>query len=161
MRASFRPTIPSLFLVLLASSFVACAGSDDGGGPSGDSAVTDTRGTDARTDGTTPDTLGTDGASPDVTPTDGAIDDTAASDTATTEGAVDVEPEAAADTAPTKCTTDDDCRTYSVQCDGKCECLALSSTETDPICTKPIACFVDPCRGKTARCGAGNVCVVE
>jgi hypothetical protein len=55
-----------------------------------------------------------------------------------------------------ECTVDADCRLFSNYCDG-CECLALASTEPNPVCKGTIvACFVDPCRGDVARCEQGQ-----
>jgi hypothetical protein len=60
---------------------------------------------------------------------------------------------------PSECTSDKECRLFSNYCDG-CECLALSSSETDPVCKGNIvACFVDPCRNAEAQCVRGQ-CVL-
>lgn len=57
------------------------------------------------------------------------------------------------------CSTDSDCRLFDNYCDG-CACNALSATSPDPVCTgSTVACFVQPCMGKTAVCKSG-VCQV-
>lgn len=58
-----------------------------------------------------------------------------------------------------ECKSDKECRLFSNYCEG-CECLALSTSEVDPVCKGNIvACFVDPCRGAEARC-VGGQCVL-
>jgi hypothetical protein len=58
-----------------------------------------------------------------------------------------------------ECRSDKECRLFSNYCDG-CACLALSSSEPDPVCKGTIvACFVDPCRGDQAQCIQGQ-CVL-
>ena len=174
MRTSFRVG-PVGLAAILAASLLGCGGSDsDGGGTTtGDSSVSDTStsGDGAKIDSTSTsdtasasDTTTTDGTSSDTTASDGTATDTTSTDTATTTDAV--KSDGSADTAPAKCTTDGDCRKFSSYCDGTvlklCTCVPLGKGDPDPVCdgTKG-TCFVDPCKTKTARCGAGNVCVVE
>jgi len=58
-----------------------------------------------------------------------------------------------------ECSSDKECRLFSNYCEG-CECLALSTSEVDPVCKGNIvACFVDPCRNAEARCVRGQ-CVL-
>jgi hypothetical protein len=58
-----------------------------------------------------------------------------------------------------ECASDKECRLFSNYCGG-CECLALSSSEPDPICKGTlVACFVDPCRNQEASCVQGQ-CVL-
>lgn len=60
---------------------------------------------------------------------------------------------------PAECKSDADCRTFSDYCTG-CDCRALASNESDPVCTGPgVRCFADPCGGKTAVCQNGQ-CVL-
>ena len=60
---------------------------------------------------------------------------------------------------PPECASDKECRLFSNYCDG-CECLALSSSEPNPVCKGTVvACFVDPCRDAEARCVRGQ-CVL-
>jgi hypothetical protein len=57
---------------------------------------------------------------------------------------------------PSACTTDADCRTFSDYCTG-CDCRALSTSDSDPVCGGPgVRCFADPCMGKSAVCLAGS-----
>ena len=50
------------------------------------------------------------------------------------------------------CSDDADCRTFSSYCGG-CRCEALDADAPDPKCPqRSVACIVDPCRGKVARC---------
>jgi hypothetical protein len=64
-------------------------------------------------------------------------------------------------TAPqAECTSDKECRLFSNYCNG-CECLALSTSEPNPVCKgTPVACFVDPCLNQSASCIAGQ-CVLS
>jgi len=57
------------------------------------------------------------------------------------------------------CETDADCVTFSSYCKG-CGCLALKKGTKPPKCpSKPVNCLVDPCRGRSVSCQAGQ-CVV-
>lgn len=59
-----------------------------------------------------------------------------------------------------RCSSDADCRLFDDYCDG-CACRALSTKSPDPVCTgSTVACFVQPCAGKTAVCSSG-MCVVS
>ena len=174
MRSSLLPL--SLLASTLALSLAACSGSDDGSSSTdtdsgaagdtaigGDSAKTDssTSGDSAKSDSTTGDSASSDTATGgDSTAGDSATGD--ASDTATgSDSVADGPGEAAPDGLPPSCSSDADCRTYSVECAGECRCLALASTDPDPTCTDPTECFADPCGGKRAVCNPAGLCVVE
>lgn len=65
----------------------------------------------------------------------------------------------AACVADPECTTNADCRLEADYCTG-CDCRALSSRESLPVCSGPgVRCFADPCMAKAAVCSAG-ACVV-
>jgi hypothetical protein len=64
------------------------------------------------------------------------------------------------DPTPTPCTTDGDCKLEADYCTG-CDCRALGIKQSVPACPGPgVACFVDPCLNKTARCVNGG-CVAQ
>jgi len=61
-----------------------------------------------------------------------------------------------------ECETDKDCRAVADYCSGGCDCLALPIDQADikhegDNC---VACFVDPCLGRSAVCAAGT-CVLD
>jgi hypothetical protein len=61
-----------------------------------------------------------------------------------------------ADPSSNACTTDADCRLFDNYCDG-CSCQALSSSQPAPVCNGTyVACFVQPCSGRTAVCSSGT-----
>ncbi len=61
---------------------------------------------------------------------------------------------------PGTCTTDADCRLEADYCTG-CNCSALASSESLPVCSGPgVRCFADPCMGHTAAC-VGGTCSVN
>ena len=54
------------------------------------------------------------------------------------------------------CQQDSDCRLFDNYCGG-CACDALPTTSPDPVCGGgTVQCFVQPCRGLTARCSGGT-----
>ena len=58
------------------------------------------------------------------------------------------------------CTTDGDCKVEADYCTG-CDCRALGAKQSLPACPGPgVACIVDPCFNKTARCASGG-CVAQ
>ncbi|MEO7092595.1 MAG: hypothetical protein ABI175_05040 [Polyangiales bacterium] len=57
------------------------------------------------------------------------------------------------------CDSDADCKIIDNYCGG-CQCLPLANWATPPTCTDPVACFVQPCRGKTPACES-NHCVAR
>jgi len=59
-----------------------------------------------------------------------------------------------------ECASDKECRLFSNYCEG-CACLALSTSEPNPVCKGTIvACLLDPCRDSEARCVRGQ-CVLD
>jgi hypothetical protein len=64
------------------------------------------------------------------------------------------------DPAPAPCSTDADCKVEADYCTG-CDCRALGVKQSVPACPGPgVACFVDPCLNKAARCVNGG-CVAQ
>ena len=62
--------------------------------------------------------------------------------------------------APAPCSTDNDCKVEADYCTG-CDCRALGVKQSLPACPGPgVACFVDPCFNRTARCVNGG-CVAQ
>ena len=65
--------------------------------------------------------------------------------------------------APSGCSVDDDCRTWSSYCqEAPCGCRVLAKTAPDPRCAGPgnVACFADPCMNKAAACQDGRCVLV-
>ncbi len=61
---------------------------------------------------------------------------------------------------PTPCKTDGECKVEADYCTG-CDCRALGAKESIPPCNGPgVACLIDPCFNKTARCENGG-CVAQ
>jgi hypothetical protein len=156
-----RTPLLTISCFTLATTLFACSSSDGGSSSTTDSSTSDTAsgGDSAKSDTASnadttadADTILSDSSSADTTSGDAIVD---ASGDAPAVSASD-----SATDAP-KCTGDADCRAFSVECDGKCACLALASSEPDPTCGTPTECFADPCAGRHAVCGAGNVCVIE
>jgi len=59
------------------------------------------------------------------------------------------------------CAGPGDCRAFSDYCGG-CNCVALGTSEADPMCDAEIAsCLVDPCSSHTAACSAGGMCMLQ
>jgi hypothetical protein len=64
------------------------------------------------------------------------------------------------DPVPVACSTDSDCKVEADYCTG-CDCRALGVKQSLPACPGPgVACLVDPCLNKTARCVNGG-CVAQ
>jgi hypothetical protein len=64
------------------------------------------------------------------------------------------------DPAPAPCNTDADCKLEADYCTG-CDCRALNVKQSLPACPGPgVACLLDPCFDKTARCVNGG-CVAQ
>jgi hypothetical protein len=64
------------------------------------------------------------------------------------------------DPAPAPCNTDGDCKVEADYCTG-CDCRALGAKQSLPACPGPgVACLIDPCFNKTARCVNGG-CVAQ
>jgi hypothetical protein len=78
------------------------------------------------------------------------------------DGAAACVPDALGPKDPSKieCKTDADCTLVADYCGG-CNCLALASGESAPICRgDEVACFVWPCQGLAAFCDQGQ-CAVD
>jgi hypothetical protein len=61
---------------------------------------------------------------------------------------------------PVPCNSDDDCKLEADYCTG-CDCRALAAKQSLPTCSGPgVACLIDPCFNKTARCVNGG-CVAQ
>ena len=69
----------------------------------------------------------------------------------------------AATGAPSGCTSDDDCRTWSSYCrEAPCVCRVFAKSEAEPRCSSAgnVTCFVDPCMKKAAACQGGRCVLV-
>ncbi len=91
-------------------------------------------------------------AGPDA---DAAISEDAMPDAKSDAGSLD-----AGDAAASTCSADGECRLFGSYCDGvklrPCTCLGLRVDDPDPKCDGTVvACFLDPCIGKTATCVLG------
>jgi hypothetical protein len=59
------------------------------------------------------------------------------------------------------CSADSDCKAIASTCDA-CSCLVVGSDGALPKCNgSSVVCVVDPCRGKTAICSAGQCAVFD
>ncbi len=151
-------TSSSLVLTVCFAMLLGACGDD--GTPAADSSMPTDSATDdsgSPPDSSTPPDAATDAATDSATDaaTDAGPD--AATDAAT-DAAPDAAPDATVDAAVASgCSTDADCRAFSNYCDG-CECLALDSSEPDPVCGgTTVLCFVDPCSVVGAvRCNRGS-----
>jgi hypothetical protein len=182
------PALPPATLGCGADDTSPSAPLDASGGPPTLDAATDAPRNDAG--GAADGSRGDDGAASDDAASgadsaaDGAIEsgaeaapepsDAASSADGTTDGdaAADAAPDAPApgDAAPetgaAACNGPSDCRLYSSYCHGtvlkECTCVPLGAGDPDPACDGPIvSCFVDPCSGKSASCGADHRCAAN
>ena len=73
----------------------------------------------------------------------------------------DVQPGAGDPEVDPSCKADTDCKTVALNCD-ECSCGAFVKDASAPKCPagNAVSCVIDPCRGKSAVCTAGQ-CVVS